>query len=132
MNNLKEIVKTQVLDYIKKDIEFTLLRLGINVQAEFKVVKIVKGQTMDQLVTTDFQTTPVLFKRIHILGDVAVLKEDERYITLCIGLRYSYEHTNGGTNGCELGTIIYAIDKAYEDDLEDVGPYVRKKKSLTI
>lgn len=132
MNNLREIVKTQVLDYIKKDIEFTLLRLGINVQAEFKVVKIAKGQTMDQLVTTDFQTMPVLFKRIYILGDVAVKKEDERVITLCIGLRYRYEHTNGGLNGCELGTIIYAIDKAYENDLEDTGAYIRKKQSLAI
>jgi hypothetical protein len=49
---------------------------------------------------------PVMFKSLTISGDVFVSKDG--YVG--VNASYSYEHFDGGTNGCGIGRIFFEKD----------------------
>lgn len=67
-----EILSKQVLDYIINDVETTIHRLGINAQLSIEVEKDYRGNEYEKLVSTSFQTMPMLFKEIHLEGNIAI------------------------------------------------------------
>lgn len=130
-----EVLNKEIVNYIISDIELTLQRLGINVQLSIEQCEDYKHEKFDKLISTSFQTVPMLFKEIHIEGDINVMTKatEEDYYKVIINLDVRYTHFNGGTNGYELGKIMYVADKSYNGtDTKHINMYVDKVKTLAI
>lgn len=130
-----EVLNKEIVNYIISDIELTLQRLGINVQLSIEQCEDYKHEKFDKLISTSFQTVPMLFKEIHIEGDINVMTKatEEDYCKVIINLDVRYTHFNGGTNGYELGRVMYVVDKSYKGtDTKHMNIYVDKVKTLAI
>lgn len=103
-----------VLDYIVKDIKVSVSRLGIN--TNFSLVEdkeYTTGRPYLKVVSTPFQTMPVIFKEINLEGDFYArpsMKDDET-IEVVICLEYRYSCFDGGSNGHRLGNFKYEVEK---------------------
>ena len=130
-----EILNKEIVNYIINDVELTIKRLGINVQLSIEQCEDYNHEKFDKLISTSFQTIPMLFKEIHIEGDVNVITKEteEDYCKVIINLDVRYTHFDGCTNGHELGKIMYVADKSYNGtDTKYLNLYVDKVKTLAI
>lgn len=130
-----EILNKEIVNYIINDVELTIKRLGINVQLSIEQCEDYNHEKFDKLISTSFQTMPMLFKEIHIEGDVNVITKEteEDYCKVIINLDVRYTHFDGGTNGHKLGRIIYIADKSYNGtDTKHINMYVDKVNPLAI
>lgn len=130
-----EVLNKEIVNYIISDIELTLQRLGINVQLSIEQCEDYKHEKFDKLISTSFQTVPMLFKEIHIEGDINVMTKatEEDYCKVIINLGVSYAYFDRGTNGHELGRVMYVVDKSYKGiDTKHINMYVDKVKTLAI
>lgn len=130
-----EILNKEIVNYIINDVELTIKRLGINVQLSIEQCEDYNHEKFDKLISTSFQTMPMLFKEIHIEGNICVIanKTEEDYCKVVINLYVRYTYFDGGTNGYELGKIIYIADKSYNGtDMKHINMYVDKVRSLAI
>ena len=130
-----EILNKESVNYIINDVELTIKRLGINVQLSIEQCEDYNHDKFDKIVSTSFQTMPMLFKEIHIEGDINVItrETEEDYCKVVINLDVRYTHFDGGTNGHNLGKIIYLADKSYKGrNTKHINMYVDKVKSLAI
>lgn len=130
-----EILNKEIVNYIINDVELTIKRLGINVQLSIEQCEDYNHDKFDKLISTSFQTMPMLFKEIHIEGNIYVIanKTEEDCYKVVINLDVRYTHFDGGTNGHELGRIIYIADKSYNGtDTKHINMYVDKVKPLAI
>jgi hypothetical protein len=60
-----EILNKEIVNYIISDVELTIKRLGINVQLSIEQCEDYNHEKFDKLISTSFQTMPMLFKEIH-------------------------------------------------------------------
>lgn len=130
-----EILNKEIVNYIINDVELTIKRLGINVQLSIEQCEDYNHDKFDKIVSTSFQTMPMLFKEIHIEGDINVItrETEEDNCKVIINLDVRYTHFDGGTNGHNLGKITYLADKSYKGtDTRHINMYVDKVKSLAI
>lgn len=130
-----EILNKEIVNYIINDVELTIKRLGINVQLSIEQCEDYNHEKFDKLISTSFQTMPMLFKEIHIEGDVNVITKEteEDYCKVIINLDVRYTHFDGCTNGHELGKIMYVADKFYNGTgTKYLNLYVDKVKTLAI
>lgn len=130
-----EILNKEIVNYIINDVELTIKRLGINVQLSIEQYEDYNHDKFDKLISTSFQTMPMLFKEIHIEGNIYVIanKTEEDCCKVVINLDVRYTHFDGGTNGHELGRIIYIADKSYNGtDTKHINMYVDKVKPLAL
>lgn len=130
-----EILNKEIVNYIINDVELTIKRLGINVQLSIEQCEDYNHDKFDKIVSTSFQTMPMLFKEIHIEGDINVITKEteEDYCKVVINLDVRYTHFDGGTNGHNLGKIMYLADKSYKGrNTKHINMYVDKVKSLAI
>ena len=130
-----EILNKEIVNYIINDVELTIKRLGINVQLSIEQCEDYNHDKFDKIVSTSFQTMPMLFKEIHIEGNINVITKEteEDYCKVVINLDVRYTHFDGGTNGHELGKIMYVVDKSYNGtDTKYLNMYVDKVKTLAI
>lgn len=130
-----EVLNKEIVNYIISDIEQTLQRLGFNVQLSIKQCEDYKHEKFDKLISTSFQTVPMLFKEIHIEGDINVMTKatEEDYYKVIINLNVGYTYFDGGTNGHKLGRVMYVVDKSYNGtDTKHINIYVDKVKTLAI
>lgn len=130
-----EILNKEIVNYIINDVELTIKRLGINVQLSIEQCEDYNHEKFDKLISTSFQTMPMLFKEIHIEGDINVItrETEEDYCKVVINLDVRYTHFDGGTNGHNLGKIMYLADKSYKGrNTKHINMYVDKVKSLAI
>lgn len=137
-----EILSKQVLDYIINDVEITIHRLGINAQLSIKVEKDYRGNEYEKLVSTSFQTMPMLFKEIHLEGSIAIrdkVDAPDDFLEVHVNLDYYYHTFDNGNNGHTLGRIVFEVDKRTNEKMKESGKesnyismIVRKVQSLEI
>lgn len=130
-----EVLNKEIVNYIISDIELTLQRLGIKVQLSIEQCEDYKHEKFDKLISTSFQTVPMLFKEIHIEGDINVMTKatEEDYCKVIINLGVSYAYFDGETNGHKLGRVMYVVDKSYNGTgTKRINIYVDKVKTLAI
>ena len=105
----------ETINVIKDKIQEELLKRGITAPIiKFKEYIDRNGNHKIELKTEDFQTSPVIFKRlwVDIFGtEVYIPKEEEStdHYNIWIVLDYSYEHFGGGRNGCTLFTFRCSV-----------------------
>lgn len=128
----------KVVNYIIKDVELTINRLGINATLFIRKDENYRGDAFEKLVSTSFQTMPVLFKEIHIEGDFYLRDmpgQPDDFFEVTFNLHYYYRTFDGGTNGHDLGRVTYKIDKHYDEkgnDTKYMSMYVEKTQSIEI
>lgn len=137
-----EILSKQVLDYIINDVEITIHRLGINAQFSVEVRKDYRGCEYEKLVSTSFQTMPMLFKEIHLEGYIAIRDKVDApndFLEVQVNLDYYYHTFDNGSNGHTLGRIVFEVDKRTNEKMKESGKesnyismIVRKVQSLEI
>ena len=137
-----KILSKQVLDYIINDVEITIHRLGINAQLSIKVEKDYRGNEYEKLVSTSFQTMPMLFKEIHLEGSIAIrdkVDSPDDFLEVYVKLDYYYHTFDNGSNGHTLGSIVFEVDKRTNEKMKESGKesnyismIVRKVQSLEI
>lgn len=137
-----EILSKQVLDYIINDVETTIHRLGINAQLSVEVRKDYRGDEYEKLVSTSFQTMPMLFKEIHLEGNIGIrdkVDAPDDFLEVHINLDYYYHTFDNGSNGHTLGRIVFEVDKRTNEKMREnrkesnyISMIVRKVQSLEI
>ena len=137
-----EILSKQVLDYIINDVETTIHRLGVNAQLSIKIEKDYRGNEYEKLVSTSFQTMPMLFKEIHLEGSIAIrdkVDAPDDFLEVYVKLDYYYHTFDNGSNGHTLGSIVFEVDKRTNEKMKEIGKesnyismIVRKVQSLEI
>ena len=102
----------KIINEIAKTIQNGLLRIGITTN-----VKVDKHNDTLSVTTSDFQTQPVLFKRVYIdgVGKIVSRNPDAESIFNCsLYLDYRWESFLGGRNGTELGQVDLIINTCFE------------------
>ena len=137
-----EILSKQVLDYIINDVETTIHRLGINAQLSIEVEKDYRGNEHAKLVSTSFQTMPMLFKDIRLDGNIAIRDKVDApndFLEVYVYLYYYYHTFYNGSNGNTLGRIVFEVDKRTNEKMIEnegksnyISMIVRKVQSLEI
>lgn len=128
-----------VLNYIVKDINLSVARLGINTQLSIVEKKDYKNKPYLAIDSTPFQTTPIIFKTIKLDGYIYVLEDEknENIVKVVASLDYHYQTFGDGSNGHSLGRVQYEVDKEYwtrQGDVDErrVQNYISKTKGLSI
>ena len=137
-----EILSKQVLDYIINDVETTIHRLGINAQLSIEIEKDYRGNEYEKLVSTSFQTIPMLFKDIRLDGNITIrdkVDAPDDFLEVYVYLYYYYHTFDNGSNGHTLGRIVFEVDKRTNEKMIENGGksnyismIVRKVQSLEI
>ena len=128
----------KVLDYIVKDVNLSVSRLGINTQLQVVEKKDCKDKPYLVIDSTPFQTTPMIFKSIKLDGNITIVQaeSDDETVTVAIGLSYRYQTFEDGSNGHRLGTFIFDIDKhcwdKWDGDKTFVKYEIKKVQGLEI
>ena len=132
-------VNMNVLNYIIKDVELSLARLGINTQLSIVEEKDYKNENYLAIDSTPFQTMPMIFKTIKLDGHIYIMedKKKENIIKITIRLDYRYQTFDDGSNGHSLGMIQYDVEKDYWEGWNGVNAryaqnYIFKTKGLSI
>ena len=111
---MESLLSKYQLEALKELIQLELLRRGFTAQ----IVKIdeveVRGRRFVAFETEKFQTVPVLFKDIIVNQFNSSLKKEVftrengtqyEMIKVYISIHVSYNHFDGGSNGCKLFSI---------------------------
>ena len=126
-------IKKEVLEYIISDLQVSLMRLGINAKLSVNTKKDYRGSDYLAIESEEFQTMPVMFKKVYLTGTIAVTDEKEDSTIISIRLHYNWHSFGGGSNGTELGVAYYEIEELPEDlNPRYIRNYVTKKRGLEI
>lgn len=115
MTTLNDFTK-EMLDVIEEATMTSLAKLGIHVSGVvLNIGKSRNGELYTRLKTSEFQTTPVIYKSVRVdgygsLSDV----ENEKYkadsvYELNIRLSYRFDYFNGGENGVDIGVLKFSV-----------------------
>ena len=76
---------------------------------EITMDKTYSGKDYVKIASTFFQTTPSLFKNLRITGYAEPYVDEKGNIRLIFHFSYRWENYSGGTNGTDLGLMIFEI-----------------------
>ena len=147
---MKIEIRQEIREYILSDVNMMLARLGVSESAYLTVERVDKyNDTMlYDFVTPSVKQFPVMFKKTYIDGYMVAIEikdEKDRYYEwskendiIVVWLYLRWESFRGGSNGTELGRVIYSVSKdlpkefkiwAGHDSREN---YVRKLEGLEL
>mgnify|MGYP001088808056 CR=1 FL=1 len=111
------------IDKIKNIILGNLQRIVPQItDVEITMNKNYSGMEYIKAISTTFQTTPSLFKSVQIAGSAQPVENNEtNTLVLYFNFSYYWETYSGGTNGTELGHMIFEIKNGH----------IRVKQSFT-
>lgn len=106
-NDFTEEMRQDIIDAVKNG----LLKLGINAQVTLSAKTLRDGREYISVETSEFNTTPVIYKSIHIYGGGSITDVDgnPQVYDMYVSLKYGFNYFSGGTNGVDIGTIRFRI-----------------------
>lgn len=147
---MKKEIRKDVREYILSQVNETLARLGVSE----KVVETKEFEAKYQdTLHYEFQSAPIrqmpmMFKKLVVDGymvSVEITKEDDRFFkayekrdVVVVNMDYRYNHFRGGSNGCELGRMIFLVERELPENFESeyfentADLYIRKVEGLSI
>ena len=124
---IKEI-KKNIIDYILADVNLSLSRLGIS--EPLVEVELLGDKVYRQFETAPIKLSPMIFEKINVVGTL-FLEEKEQNDFIMINLRYSWRSFGGGSNGTELGSVVYRVEKKIPES-DDLRYYIKKEHGIGI
>jgi hypothetical protein len=125
--NVKEISK-HVINYILEDVNVSLSRLGIS--EPLVEIELLGDKNYRQFETAPIKLSPMIFKKIYVAGTL-FLEEKENNDFIMLSLRYSWTSFGGGSNGTELGSVVYRVEKKIPEN-DDLSYYIKKERGIGI
>lgn len=125
--NVKEISK-HVINYILEDVNVSLSRLGIS--EPLVEIELLGDKNYRQFETAPIKLSPMIFKKIYVVGTL-FLEEKENNDFIMLSLRYSWTSFGGGSNGTELGSVVYRVEKKIPEN-DDLSYYIKKERGIGI
>jgi len=109
--SLYDVLDTKEIDGMGKSLKIILSRMGVQADFYLTELKIYDGRLLVKVKSTEFNTTPVLFKAIHVEGEGFVIrdKEHDGVLRLSINLSYRFNCFSGGENGANIGVCQFVI-----------------------
>ena len=115
MTTLIDFTK-EMLDVIKEATTTSLAKLGIHIHGVvLNIGKSRSGELFVQLHTSEFQTTPVIYKSVRVDGYGSLSDSEDKIYTadnvynLNISLSYRFDYFNGGENGVDIGVLKFKV-----------------------
>ena len=89
----------------------SLAKLGIHTEVMLSSKVTRHNHEYIRIDTSDFQTTPVIYKSVSVFGEGYVVPCDDiaGAFDLCINLDYAFKYFKGGANGVEIGQLRFRI-----------------------
>ena len=127
-------LRREVQEYILSELQNSVMHLGISAQLRTVVKKDYRGNEYLSLESEKFQTQPVIFKEVWLDGVISIIEEKENAYEVCVMLDYNWRSFTGGTNGTDLGSCFFEVNKKLPENLtsEDVRYYVYKRRGVEI
>lgn len=135
-----EKIQKNILDYILKDVNVTLERLGVSEKVEVVSENIISGLRWYFIESKPIKVTPMIYKKTIIKGaimdieaqeDMGICPKGARIIK--VDIDYDFSYFNGGHNGVDIGVIYYSAEKNIaEDEAEELPHMIRKVRSIEI
>ena len=100
---MKNLLSEKAINTIKDLLQIELLKRGI--LAPINRIEEEEGRSGNRFIsfnTEKFQTTPVIFKSVVVENFNSWIKKVEGGYLVVINVHCSYEHFDGGSNGCSL------------------------------
>ena len=102
------------IDKIKNIILGNLQRIVPQItDVEITMDKTYSGKDYVKIASTFFQTIPALFKNVRITGYAEPYVDEKGNIRLIFYFSYKWENYSGGTNGTDLGLMIFEIKNGH-------------------
>lgn len=135
-----EKIQKNILDYILKDVNVTLERLGVSEKVEVVGEKTIRGIYFYFIESKPIKVTPMIYKETIIKGCIMDIEAKEGQGLCPNGARiikanvnYDFNYFKGGHNGVEIGDIYYSVEKNIaENESEWLHSMIRKVRSLEI
>ena len=149
---MKKEIRKDVRDYILSEVNVLLSRLGVNEGVKETGEKYWKNS--DKLdynfKSAPVRQTPMLFKKLYVEGymvSVDIKDDKDRFYgwtdendIIVVRLEYSWESFSRGSNGTDIGRLVYAVSKElpetfeskYRSVEETAGMYVTKLEGIEI
>ena len=120
---MKKEIRQEIRDYILSDVNMVLARLGVSENAKETGERSVN---CDSVLHYEFETPairqqPMMFKKAYVDGymvSIEIKDENDRFYQLAeendivvVVLDWRWQNFGGGSNGADLGRIIYAVKK---------------------
>ena len=142
-------IRPEIREYILSDVNMVLTRLGVSDSAKEieEFYDKYNGQLLYKFETPAIKQYPMMFKKAYVDGYMVAseIKEDSRFYELsekndivCVILDWRWESFRRGSNGTDLGRIIYAVRKDLPDEFIDITGHdirelcVRKLESIEL
>ena len=140
---MKAEIRKQIREYILSDVNQTLARLGVSE----KVVETKERNSLLGNIHYDFESPaihqmPMMFKKVYVDGymtAVEIKSDRDRFYELTdendivvVNLSYRFKSFEGGSNGTEIGRVIYAVSKELPEHFVCGRNYVQKIEGLLI
>lgn len=135
-----EKIQKNILDYILKDVNVTLERLGVSEKVEVVEEKDIRGKYYYNIESKPIKVTPMIYKETIMKGAIMDMEAEEGkglcrkgYRLIQVGISYGFKYFGGGHNGVELGVALYSVEKDIAEDEAEQLPYmIRKVQSINI
>lgn len=148
---MKIEIRKEVRDYILNDVNTTLARLGVSERVNETEERVDKFSDRLEYMfkSAAIKQMPMMFKKLYVYGHMVcenfAKNESHRFFNLAqnndiviVTFSYGYDHFEGGSNGCDIGYMVYAVNKnlpkSFETDFTEDGRswFVRKIEGLSI
>jgi hypothetical protein len=136
-----EKIHKNILDYILKDVNVTLERLGVSEKVEVVEEKEIRGRYYYNIESKPIKVIPMIYKETIMKGSIMNVCEAEEGKGLCrkgyrliqVSISYAFKYFGGGQNGVEFGVAYYSVEKDIAEDEAEQLPYmIRKVQSINI
>ncbi len=144
---MKKEIRQEIREYILSDVNLTLARLGVS--EPVKETSVWEGRHKDKLEymfkSAPFHQMPMMFKKAFVKGYITAvditdeesrfyeISKDSDVVVVC--LEYEWESFRRGSNGTEIGRVIYAVEKNLPETFKQYDScdyYVRKLEGLEL
>lgn len=147
---MKIEIRKEIREFILEDVNLTLARLGVSEKAaETNECECNHGSTLHyEFETPAIHQVPMMFKKTYVEGYIVGIEiKDEKdrlygwskeHDIVVVNLDYRWKSFSGGSNGTEIGRIVYAVKRDLPENIEEwrgwdaCEYYVRKIEGLTI
>lgn len=144
---MKEI-REDVREYIMRQVSESLARLGVfEPMCELKPREDEYHDRVEYTYESEpIRHTPMLFKELRAKAHMVMLEPKkggkyfdltEKHDIICLIIEYKWTSFRNGHNGCDLGRMIFAVEKELPEDFKDkfgyhADLYINKIEGLNI
>lgn len=94
---------------IRNTVMQILLRMGIDVNITLYAKTIYDGRELIHFESQEFQTTPVIYRKVNIYGEGFLNEEEDGLCRLRLLLSYRFKYFGGGENGVDIAHLTFII-----------------------